>query len=78
MSMIIAEVYEAFKDAGASEEKAQQAARAITDENIATKGDIARLEKEIVAIRSDVTLLKWMIGVVIAAVVLPLIRDLAL
>ena len=78
MSMIIAEVYEAFKDAGASEEKAQQAARAITDENIATKGDIARLEKEIAAIRSDVTLLKWMIGVVIAAVVLPLIRDLAL
>ncbi len=42
------------------------------------KSDIARLEKEIAAIRSDVTLLKWMIGVVIAAVVLPLIRDLAL
>ena len=78
MSMIIAEVYEAFKDAGASEEKAQQAARAITDENIATKGDIARLEKEIVAIRSDVTLLKWMTGFVLVAVVLPLIRDLAL
>ena len=66
--MMITEVYEAFKDAGVSEDKARLAAKAITSESLATKGDIIRIEKEL-------SIIKWMLGIVIAAVILPLIRD---
>ena len=38
--MMITEVYEAFKDAGVSEDKARLAAKAITSESLATKGDL--------------------------------------
>ena len=65
---MITEVYEAFKDAGVSEDKARLAAEAITSESLATKGDIVRIEKEL-------SIIKWMLGIVIAAVILPLIRD---
>ncbi|MFK7866814.1 MAG: integrase [Alphaproteobacteria bacterium] len=69
--MMIAEVYEAFKDAGISDEKSRLAAEALTNESLATKAGISRVE-------SELRLIKWMLGIVIAAVVLPLIRDLLL
>ncbi len=68
MRMMITEVYEAFKEAGASDGTAQKAAKAIAADSLATKGDIARIEKEL-------SVMKRMLGIVIAAVVLPLIRD---
>jgi len=37
-------------------------------EAILTKGDIVKLDKEIAAVRTDITLLKWMVGVVMAGV----------
>lgn len=48
---MLAEVYDAFRDAGASEEKSRAAATAVADYD-------ARLAK----IEADVGLLKWMIG----------------
>ncbi len=75
MNMMLTEVYDAFIAAGTPEDKARSAAQALSAESFATKGDIVRLEKEITAVQADIRLVKWMLGVVIAAVVLPLVRD---
>ncbi|MFZ4624108.1 MAG: hypothetical protein ACOYNF_07705 [Rhodoferax sp.] len=68
MTTMISEVYEAFRSAGVPEDKARKAAEAMSSEATLTKGDIAKLDKEIAAVRSDITLLKWMVGVVMAGV----------
>ncbi len=44
-------------------------ATAMSQDSLATKADIARLER-------DLTILKWMLALVIAATVISLIRDL--
>ena len=69
MSIMNAEMYDALIAAGAPEDKARAAAVAISEESLATKGDIARLER-------DLSIVKWMLALVIAATVIPLIRDL--
>lgn len=74
MSTMIAEVYDAFRSAGVPEEKALKAASAMAAETTATKADIAKLEKELVAINGKITLVQWMVGVVIAATVVPLLK----
>ena len=51
MTTIIAEVYDAFRSAGAEEDKARAAASAIAD----NKRDIADL-------KGDVKLIKWIVG----------------
>jgi hypothetical protein len=58
MSTLIIEVYEAFLAAGIPEDKARAAARAMADDQNATKADIAKLDKEL-------AIVKWMVGVVI-------------
>ena len=67
MATMISEVYDAFRSAGVPEDKARAAAEALSEDQLATKSDIAKLEKEI----TDV---KWMLGLVIVAVVIPLIK----
>ncbi len=64
-----AEMYDALIAAGAPDDKARAAAASLSEENLATKGDIHRLEKELIVI-------KWMLALVIAATVVPLARDL--
>lgn len=66
---MISEVFEAFRSVGVPEDKARAAAEALAEDQLATKSDISKLEKEILV-------LKWMVGVVIAAVVIPLLRPL--
>lgn len=51
MSTMIFEVYDALKDAGASEEKAKKAAEAL-----------AAYESRFARIDTDLTVLKWMVG----------------
>lgn len=67
MTTMISEVYEAFRSAGVPEEQAKKAAEALSAESLATKGDIVRIER-------DLAVLKWMVGVVIAATVIPLLK----
>ena len=55
---MISEVYDALKEAGASEEKARKAAEAIAS----TENRFSRIEGELIAIRGEQNLLKWMIG----------------
>ncbi len=66
---MISEVYRAFIAAGTPEEEARKAAEALSSESLATKGDITRLEKELLVI-------KWMLALVIATTTLPLLKSL--
>lgn len=69
MSTMIVEVYEALKDAGVSEEKAIRAAEAVSESQTASKADVDRLEKRMIRI-------EILLGIVLVAVVIPLLRDL--
>ena len=69
MPTMNAEMYDALIAAGAPEDKARSAAVAISEESLATKADITRLEWEL-------TVIKWMLALVIVATVIPLFRDL--
>lgn len=63
MSTIIKEVYDAFLEAGVSDEKASAAAKAVADYD-------ARSNK----IEAGLLLIKWMIGLVIAVEVFPFLK----
>ena len=69
MATMISEVYKAFIKAGCPEDAAREAAEAISSEQLATKGDIARIEtkfdKELAVLKSDLAIIKWMLGLVI-------------
>ena len=65
---MISEVYNAFRIAGVPEEEARKAAEALSAECLATKNDIVDVKREL-------TVVKWLLGVVIAAQVLPLLRS---
>ena len=58
MSTMVVEIYDALIEAGASESKSRAAATAIAD-----------YEKRFNKIESDLLIVKWMIGVVIAGVI---------
>lgn len=68
MTTMISEVYRAFRTAGVPEEEARKAAEALSAESLATKNDIADVKRELAVV-------KWMLGVVIAAQVFPLLRS---
>ncbi|MDE0485376.1 MAG: hypothetical protein OXH80_00155 [Nitrospira sp.] len=66
---MLAKTYEALKDAGASDDKAREAAE-----------EIAGFENRQAAIEADMKLLKWMLGVNLAfslAILVILLRPLA-
>lgn len=75
-----------LKSAGFTDEQAEAQAEAMRvafsealDKQVATKADITVLQSDIANVRSelkaDITVLKWMIGLVFAAVVIPLIKS---
>ena len=79
MTTMIAELYEALVDAGASEGKAKEAAQVLSTENLATKSDIAeldtklseldqRLSPKIAKLDRDMAVMKWMLGTTMAGV----------
>ena len=72
MTTMIAELYEALVDAGASEGKAKEAAQVLSTENLATKSDIAeldqRLSPKIVKLERDMAVMKWMLGAALAGI----------
>ncbi|MEA3412441.1 MAG: integrase [Pseudomonadota bacterium] len=55
MTTMISEVYEAFRKAGVPDEDARKAAEALSAENLATKTDMQKIDREMLV-------LKWMIG----------------
>ena len=74
MTTMISEVYEAFRAAGVSEDQARKAAEPMSGEANATKSDIIKLDKELALVRSDITLLKWMVGTVMAGVAAQILK----
>jgi lipid II:glycine glycyltransferase (peptidoglycan interpeptide bridge formation enzyme) len=87
MSTMLVELYDALKEAGASEEKARAAAESLIlghdrleriEENTVripkVENDIARLDKELAVIKAQIDLLKWMNGIVIAGVLALIIK----
>ncbi|MDE0158200.1 MAG: integrase [Gammaproteobacteria bacterium] len=65
MSAIVKEVYDAFLEAGVSDETATEAAKAI-----------ANYDAGFNKIEADLLLLKWMVGLVIVVEILPLLKSL--
>ena len=63
MAVMIAEVYEALKEAGASEGKARAAAESL-----------ANYESRFSKIEADLLVIKWMLGVVIAGILSLLVK----
>lgn len=66
MTTMISEVFDALRAAGVPEDKARRAAEALAEGQLATKEDLHRIEKELAVI-------KWMLAIVIAAQVIPLV-----
>ena len=62
MSTMIIEVYDALKSAGASEEKATAAAKAIADYD----NRFNKVESELGTIKGELSALKMMVGITIA------------
>ena len=54
MSLMIADLYHALKEAGATEERASKAAE-----------EVARYDNELTDIKADIKLMKWMLGTVL-------------
>lgn len=72
MNVIVKEVYDAFREAGVSEEKSTEAAKAVADFDTR----FANLATDLLKLRADLLVLKWMVGLVIAVEVLPLLKTL--
>ena len=64
MSTMNTEIYAALIEAGSSEEKARAAAVSVTD-----------YERDMHEVKSDLKLIKWGIGLIIAAEVMPLMKN---
>ena len=63
MSTIIVELYDALKEASASDEKARAAAQTLTYDNCFSK------------IEADLLVLKWMVGFILAGVAPLVVRS---
>ena len=77
MTTMIAEVYQAFVKAGVPEQDAMAAAEALAAENLATKKDINEARLDIHRLDQKMAVVQWMLGIVIAAQVLPLLQAVA-
>ncbi len=65
MSTMIAELYDALKDAGASEEKARAAAKTMADYD----SRFNKIDQDLSLIKVEFTILKWMLGFLVAGMV---------
>jgi hypothetical protein len=58
MAVMMGELYDALRSAGAEDEKAKKAASEVASYD----NQITGLKTEIVAVRGELTLVKWMVG----------------
>lgn len=62
MSTMISEVYDALKEAGASEEKARAASTALSGDNVSLKSEISNMQSDVSAVRAKLEMLQWVLG----------------
>jgi hypothetical protein len=67
MATMISEVYDAFRSGGVPEDKARAAAEALSEKQLVTRTDMAKLKKQLLVI-------KGMLSLVVVAVVIPLLK----
>jgi hypothetical protein len=65
MTTMIAELYDALRDAGASEDKARAAAKALADYD----SRFNKVDQDLAMIKAEITVLKWMLGFLVAGMV---------
>jgi hypothetical protein len=76
MTTMIVEVYDALKEAGASEEKAIAAAIADYEKHfVSLETDIKDIKADLKILKAEVGILKWMIGFVIAGTISMIIKS---
>ena len=81
MSVMNAEMYDALIAAGAPDDKARAAAVAMSEESLdardnilSVKDDIANIKSDIAGAKGDLHILKWMTGLILVAIALPVIK----
>lgn len=72
MPIMLSKTYAAFVAAGTPDAQAREAAEEIADFEHRLTGIESRLQN----IEGDIRLLKWMLGVVLACVAIPLVKSL--
>lgn len=65
MSTMITELYDALKEAGASEEKARAAAKTMADYD----SRFNKIDQDLALIKAEIMVLKWMLGFLLAGMV---------
>ena len=73
MSAMIAEVYDAFRSVGATNDQAKAAASALHSHDARARDDISEVKGEIVGMRKDIQWLKW----AVCGIFLIMLADLA-
>ncbi|MCC6048775.1 MAG: hypothetical protein LM579_04515 [Thermodesulfobacterium sp.] len=66
MSKAVLEIYEALKLAGVPEDKAKASAKAVAE--ISQEDRLSRIENELIEIKGEIKLIKWMLGLIIAGI----------
>ena len=74
MATMKSEVYRAFVKAGVPERDAMEAAEALAAENLAPKKDTNEARLDIHRLDKKMAVVQWMLGIIIAAQVLPLFQ----
>lgn len=79
---MITEVYNAFRKAGVPEDEAQAAAEALLKESDNIKDDIGtikenigNIKKDVYEIKADMKLTRYMLGLIIAILVIPFLKS---
>ena len=82
MSTMITEVYNAFRKAGVPEQEAQDAAGALLKDSDSIKDDISsingninNIKKDIYELKADIKLSPYMLGLIIAILVIPFLKE---
>ncbi|MCK6413137.1 MAG: hypothetical protein L6Q55_12030 [Azonexus sp.] len=65
MTTMIAELYDALREAGASEDKARAASKALADYD----SRFNKVDHDLALIKAEITVLKWMLGFLVAGMV---------
>jgi hypothetical protein len=74
MSIMITEVYTAFKKAGVPEEDAVRAAEALSNVQTATKADISLVRSDIVKLEKELLITKWMVGLILIGIIVLILK----
>lgn len=67
--------YNAFKKAGIPDKEAQEAAQALLKETGDIKKDMHELNKGVYEIKADMKLTRYMLGLIIAILVIPFLKN---